>query len=293
MGEAYSKSGRPVAALKALNRAHALAPGDWTCSFFIGEVYRSTGQFTLANAEFHTILAARPDETGVLLALAESFLALGTQEFTTGFLGRSEVSFSKAVRSALEAVSTSTGFRRVAWKTIADALFEASKITDYEDAAIVTSAAMDVVSVITRDALLGETFKIGGRISLSKLVARDVFDGSAVLLLALASYEYRVQLCQDLEQEGRAAALFDVSVASHAASARIGIGEEEKEELAVHARDSLKEALRNDPANDQYWNALATVNFESNPKLAQHSYIKALELDPKVYMFLLSYHARL
>lgn len=282
LGEAYSRSGRPVAALKALTRAHELAPDDWICLFFIGDVYRLTAQYTLANDMYESILTERPEETGVLLALAESHLALGMQQFATGFLARSEESFSSSIAIALKVVATSTGFRRVAWKTVANALFEASKTTDYTNPNTIGSAVAEVIQLLTDDTRLGASYKVGNR-SLTDLASRDAaLDGPGVLLVALATYEYRVRLSEDLEPVHKSAAIFDVAIALYPASIHNLILESDKSGFASRSQDMLKEALHGDPSNDYYWNALGISHFDTDPKIAQHCYIKALEFDSKV-----------
>jgi len=46
--------------------------------------------------------------------------------------------------------------------------------------------------------------------------------------------------------------------------------------------DAITNALREEPTNDSYWTAYGNAHFSDQPEIAQHAYIKALELDPKV-----------
>jgi superkiller protein 3 len=60
------------------------------------------------------------------------------------------------------------------------------------------------------------------------------------------------------------------------------ISKEDQERAEKQAVACLTKALREDPGNDTYWNALGSMNFVGQPKTAQHAYIKALEIDNKV-----------
>ena len=45
--------------------------------------------------------------------------------------------------------------------------------------------------------------------------------------------------------------------------------------------NSIKNALKSEPGNDEYWNLLGNIVFESNQKLCQHCYIKSIEIDSR------------
>ena len=127
LGEAYAKSGRPVAALKALGHAASISPDECTCAFLMGVVHQQMEQYELAIAKYEQILLHHPDEPGVPLSLADAFLELGRSQFSTGLITRSDSSFASSIAICLCAIDAFTSFRCVAWKTVADALFELSK----------------------------------------------------------------------------------------------------------------------------------------------------------------------
>ena len=123
LGEAYARAGRHAAAVKVLEHARTLRPDDWICSYLIADVQSQTGQFNEAITSLQSILDEHPSELGVLVALSTAHLNSGTQQASSGFFARAEVSFLAAIEVAWRAMETNSGFSRIAWKIIGDALF--------------------------------------------------------------------------------------------------------------------------------------------------------------------------
>ncbi|KAF8322289.1 hypothetical protein DL93DRAFT_2205831 [Clavulina sp. PMI_390] len=281
LGEAYSRSGRPAAALKALNHAHGLAPDDWTCQFFTAEVYRQMGLYDMAISLLEHILALEQtkDEVGVIVSLAESHLALGRAQFISSFVSRAELSWASAIHVSCRMLETTTGFKRIAWKVVADSLLALSRLTTLSQA----PAIAEVVELLLphfSSLPQSSSSKVGGIRPWSRVVEalREDVRGSNVGWLAVAAYHIRVELCSD-DDELESATLYDYATSLHALSSRCLPSE--LDQLRVGAIDALKRALIHESGNDMYWNALGTITMSSNPKIAQHSLIKAIELDGK------------
>ncbi|KDQ10122.1 hypothetical protein BOTBODRAFT_164222 [Botryobasidium botryosum FD-172 SS1] len=279
LGEAYARSGRHVAALKALKRAQELRPDDWVCAYLTGDVQQQLGLYSTAVETFHGILEKRPDEIGVLAMLSETYLALGREEFATGFLRRAEGSFIDSITVAKSVIDLSAGFRRIPWKTASDAVLELSKTAVFNDPKAVGEALLSLAQLIAADDSAGKK-KIAGLISMSQLMDQlgDAPEGLTALWLAVALFEYRATLGEDEGTTG--SAHYDHAIVLHRLSMRV-MAEEDKNSCLDQATDSIKQALREEPGNEAYWNALGAFNFASNPKIAQHAFIKALEYDSK------------
>lgn len=281
LGEAYSRSGRPAAALKALNRAHELAPDEWTCVLFTADVYRQMGLYETAISMLEQVLQARPYEVGILVARAESHLALGRSEFAAGFQSRAEISWSNAIIAACSMLASAAGYKRIAWKTVADALFELSKITSFTAMKEVSRAIQTLNSHFDDDALASDS-NIASATALKQIITDAAQDlrGKNVIWLAAAAYHIRIRLCED-DNELVAAAFYDYAVACHRL---VSVCTAEETALVLkEGMSSAKSALRHDPGNEACWNALGTISFASNPMIAQHSFIRAIELDQKVH----------
>ncbi|KAI6044690.1 superkiller protein 3 [Pisolithus marmoratus] len=274
LGEAYSKAGRYAAALKALARANELNPDDWLCTYLIGEVQRQTGKLGEALYSYNSVLRKRPDEVGVLISLALTELALAREEWISGFFVRAEQTFASTISTSLSTVEASSGYGGIAWKLIGDALLGLSGATTFADQEVIRDILVKATSMLQHVT----SKRIAHVFTLSPIQDGLPLTGSHALQAAVASYDYRITI-GSTDDIVMGSALYDLGLALHAWS---------KEERAT-GRDSalevasslLKEALYKDPNEPTYWTALAITYFLDRPKISQHAYIKALELDPK------------
>ncbi|KAJ4000018.1 TPR-like protein [Lentinula boryana] len=274
LGEAYFKSGRHSAALKALGRSQELHDeSNWICSFFTAEVYRQTGQFENAIEQLGTVLSSKPAEVSVLTALARTYLDLGRAQFSDGFVARAEHSFLESIRLSLRAITDSTGFRTVIWKTVADALYFLSTKDTFCNRNALYPVLVDIKN------LLGSPSSRIADIIAQQLQGHSRLDTTETLELAIATYDHRVNLGSS-ENVAVGSAWFDLSVALRALAKKIPDGDK-KANVTTQSHKALIEAIRTSPTNDSYWVALGDTHFVEQPKMAQHAYIKALEIDSK------------
>ncbi|KAH9895045.1 TPR-like protein [Cubamyces lactineus] len=275
LGEAYSRAGRYAAAIKALEHARELDPKDWVASYFIGDVQRQMGLYEEAIRAFRSILSSRPQELGVLHSLGQSYLDLGRFELSTGFSARAETSFLSAVSITLDLLDASSGFRRVAWKTIADALFHLSAFADISDDALVRDVLERVIPLVTDHPEKGLTDIIS-----YPLTTEQTNDLSLLALeVALAAYDYRLTLGA-ISDAAKGSAFYDLGSALSTFARRTSDGAK-RDRAQQHAIAQFKEAIRLDPGNDAFWVALGNATFLSQPGVCQHAYIRALEVDSK------------
>lgn len=273
LGEAYSRAGRHAAAVKALARAQELSPNDWICSYFIGEVHHQTGRFQEAIDAFESILIERPSEIGVLMPLAQTHLDFGRHEISVGFLARAEQSFGMCVQVAVQAIRETSGFRNMAWKTAADAIFHLSKQSSFFDVKFVRTILSDAISLLPAET----STRLSNLLSLPKISSNLPLSGHQALEIAIVAYDCRLSSVD----AATGSSWYDLGIALHYWSTKSfsKVDQERANKLAV---ECLTTALREDPGNDAYWNALGSVNFVAKPKSAQHAYIRALEIDHKV-----------
>lgn len=276
LGEAYGKAGRHAAAIKALERALQLDPNDWVCTYSIGDLQRQTGQYTEAAAAFEGILESQPAEVGVLAALAQTHLDLGRAEVLGGFAARAEESLAKAVITAMKVVREHPGFRAVAWKVIGDAAFTLSQRETFFDPHLVLSSLTDILSLLQD--IRHE--RLEGIVQPPYIAESGSVAGVDAATIAVLAYDLRVDL-NVAEKVARASAWFDLGAALRSwltklpSSSAIG---EKAEKLALSC---MTGALREEPANETYWMHLGDAHFTSQPKTAQHCYIRALDIDNK------------
>nr|GAT57676.1 antiviral protein [Mycena chlorophos] len=277
LGEAYSKAGRHAAAIKALARAQELDPNDWMCAFFLADVQRQTGQLQEAVDALHIILSARPTEIGVLISLGQAYLELGRSQAAEGFANRAERSFVAAIRTAMQTLKQSAGFRSLSWKTIADALFCLSERSACSDEVEVRQALQEVLAVLTPHTDTNTNLR--GIITGSQPDPAAPITPKHILRVAAVACDHRVALGSS-ESTARASALHDFGIVLLALACHEPSGDAQQE-LQLRGTQSLTAAVRESPGNDAFWTALGDSHFASQAKTAQHAYIKALELDSK------------
>ncbi|PIL34098.1 hypothetical protein GSI_03809 [Ganoderma sinense ZZ0214-1] len=275
LGEAYSKAGRYAAAFKALERARELDPDDWVASYFIGDAQRQMGVYAEAISAFETILVGRPAELGVLHSLGQTYLELGHFELATGFLARAETSFISAIRVTLVLLDASSGFRRVAWKTLADSFYQLSNLSGFSDQESVKEVAASVLPLVTEHPGKDLVDIISEPLSIDDQTDMALF----MLQIAFAAYEYRLSLGA-IDDVAKATAHYDLGAAL-SAFARRTLDAVKREKAQQEAITQFKHALRLEPGNDAFWIALGNVTFLSQPTLCQHAYIRAIEIDGK------------
>ena len=262
--------------MKALGRARELLPDDWMCSYFIGEVQQQVGQYQEAINTFESILVHRPSEVGVLMALGQTHLDLGRSEISTGFPTRAEQSFVASICTALQAINDNPGFRAVAWKVVADAVFHLSSCPCFKAEEKELVELSEVTSLVSGEL----SDRLSGILTSSDLQNVSSFNELKVLEIAIAAYDYRISLSSS-ESLSNGSAWYDLGVALNCWSKKTR-NPEGRLKADQEAISCLKEALLQDAGTDLYWNALGNINFEDKPKVAQHAYIKALEIDSKV-----------
>lgn len=275
LGEAYNNAGRQVAATKALERAKELSIDDWMCSYLLGDVRRQLGQFTDAIDIFQKILIDRHTELGVLVSLSQTYIDCGHDEARTGFTARSETSFVAAIYVSLQIVAEHPGFRSLAWKTIGDSLYALSERTSFLDYEAVVSGIRAAVNHVTKS-----SEDLAAIVPLDP-TACDLVGGLAALEAAILAYHTRLSLSSN-QVDSRGGPEYDLGAALLAWGAKLPADDVKAKSAQEKGAELLVRALKEDPWNDLYWLALGTAKFLLRPKTAQHAYLKALDIDPKV-----------
>jgi superkiller protein 3 len=107
--------------------------------------------------------------------------------------------------------------------------------------------------------------------------------GRSALELALAAYDYRLALLAK-DDHAYGSAWADLGVSLYAWT-RTTTDSDRADKAQKEAVVSLTEALRCEPGAPAYWIALGDAQFVRQPKVAQHAYIRALEIDKTVGRF--------
>lgn len=287
LGEAYAASGRHVAALKTFAKARVLAPGEWQIEYSTADLQRQLGEFDEAVTGFERILSDRPDELGVRVALAETRLMQGRGEYATGYVARAEHSYARALADSLVALQDDLHLRS-GWKIVADACYELTKFGTLKDLEHILSSAVTPLLDLTQpeevDAKLPSVSVVTLECARAALSAPEE---RPLLLASIFFYKLRV-LLNAADDNVAGSAWADLATALYAfgrsASDAVQTSEEsERNRLSLRqAIGCIKQALKHEPGNENFWLALGNLTFGHGVKLAQHSYIRAIENSPRV-----------
>ncbi|KAF9451265.1 protein prenylyltransferase [Macrolepiota fuliginosa MF-IS2] len=269
LGEVYSKAGRHAAAIKALHRALELDPENWLCTFLTGELKSEMGLFQDAIVIFNRLLEHRPDELSVLVALAQAYLSLGRTESREGYHVRAETSFLNAIDVALSIIQRHSGFGGLAWKVISDGTLQMCSRPVFQE-----KARADEISGTLKSLLSTERAQT---LDLPSITEFESSESLAFLGISIHACSLRLDLNAP-SSVARGSAWYDLAISLQFWCHRVATPKPEVEKRIVEA---IKNALREDPSNDLYWIAYGNAHFSGHAKIAQHAYIKALELDSK------------
>ena len=259
------------------------------CDFQIGQVHRQLGDHQLAVDAFLEILSQHEGDV-VKVALAETRLEMAQAYRNSGFIDRAKDSWAMALNAGLELTET-VGARGVAWKVVSDSLANLAGVlhgplegeNSLTDALLCTGTLLQQEWEDADDSL---SSLVGLSILINHLKGEGpvpILEGGAIAgRLSIVACSYRVHLAGTVDTS-LSSALFDLAASLFNYCARITIIPDTAK-LHQTAAGLLKRGLRLSPGNEEYWNALGTLSFNTNPKLAQHAYIKALEIDPKVIL---------
>jgi superkiller protein 3 len=286
LGESYAQSGRYATALKTLERAQALAPEtDWIGAYTIGTVQRDMGLYSQAVDIFSRILVDYPNgkDPLVLTALAGAYLDLGCSEAETGYHMRAEISWCSSLELAHQLASEVSlqAARRVGWKLAYDTLIELGKRRVFLD-----MGAVQAVLAPLAELLSGRAHEFERHLASAFQIAQVVDEllegpnGSTVLKMAAATSAYLITLSSDDED---VAANAWAGIAIPLSNAKpFEETDESRKKLESAAVNAVKHALRRDPLNDALWSLYGSLVFATDAKVAQHAYIKAVEINKHV-----------
>lgn len=282
LGVTYRASGKHVAALKVFARALTIDPSSWYAKFCIGDVQRETGLYEAAIETFREILLARPEELGVQIVLSETLLCLGQEQIAGGFSGRGERSLVDSLKIMEEVISKGLA-TRVAWKVTGDALSGLGALVILELAGESTPIAGRLLAKLEEEGIDG---KIEAMDSMTTSLLAGSFEeeGPSELFAALAVLAFKMRVLLETQtDESVGSAWLDLGMAISSLRPLISILalDSTSEDILNQAIRCLKNGLRREPLNSIFWNALGVLSFDLSPRLAQHSFIKAIEHSPR------------
>ncbi|QSL66882.1 hypothetical protein MERGE_001269 [Pneumocystis wakefieldiae] len=272
LGEAYAKSGKYIAALKALKRSISLDEDNWFVQYLIGDVQKKLGLYKDASKSYYTILERHPDEFVVTLALSENYVFWASSWKERGFYKKSEDYAIKSLKIVEASKSHCKEDSYTLWIILSRACFLLSSffVTDSESLTSILNKLYEEHNF--------DDEKLIAIIDDLPLHKKDLFDhnNSCYLLLWAFLFMKRTvrlsvknRVAHSMSWYGLGQILFLIYLQN------------------VDARGDwihcsiycLKRAIKMDSRNPTFWRAFGIVNSTLNSKISQYALIKSLKLD--------------
>jgi superkiller protein 3 len=293
LGESYHNSGRYNSASRAFNYAENPTDGvvlkrsdeeGWFTKYMLANVNRELSEFDEALAGYEAVLASRPKEFGVSIALLQTLVEKGWHCVETGFFGEAADSATRGIEVAL----TITEYKPDAfnlWKAVGDAcsLFtwvqeklkqfpveliekvlrsRSDMKIDFDEHKDIDGLGQDALTALSTEehTTLAKVLKasiLAQKRAISSC-AHDIH-AQAVAWYNLGWTEYRAHVC--LEQEGT-----------------------EGFKLTTYLRAAMKcfkRAIELEAGNSEFWNSLGVITTTLSPKVAQHAFVRSLHLNER------------
>ncbi|KAH8644911.1 Superkiller protein 3 [Alternaria alternata] len=293
LGESYHNSGRYNSASRAFNYAENPTDGvllkrsdeeGWFTKYMLANVNRELSEFDEALAGYEAVLASRPKEFGVSIALLQTLVEKGWHCVEAGFFGEAADSATRGIEVAL----TITEYKPDAfnlWKAVGDAcsLFtwvqeklkqfpveliekvlrsRSDMKIDFDEHKDIDGLGQDALTALSTEehTTLAKVLKasiLAQKRAISSC-AHDIH-AQAVAWYNLGWTEYRAHVC--LEQEGT-----------------------EGFKLTTYLRAAMKcfkRAIELEAGNSEFWNSLGVITTTLSPKVAQHAFVRSLHLNER------------
>ena len=242
LGDAYMARGSYVAARKAFEKVLSMSSESLYSRLMIADIRQKLGYHQDAIADYSELLENNPDYLPALRGLGETQISLAYVNLQQ-FVDRNVLDCCQSSLSVLTRAALLQPGMAGTWRLLGEA---ASLVSALSEAAV---TGVRVPSVLLRTMTGPED--------------TDLFDRAALLELSVRCYT------KSLALEPRAPPTWhDLGLAQAAAGS------------LDTASVSLKRAISLDPRQAHFWNSLGLIlTKQENWALAQHCYIKSLELD--------------
>ena len=232
------------------------------------------------------------DHLPSLKGLGDSYLALAKEYFVTGFYGRAAVATNDGLHVLLRAIKINQQLQCL-WKLIADLCSLVKCFPNYLhliDVRVVKDIVDNVDPTKVDESLhLSKGLDYLGLDIIRGLESKDAASSLDTLLCfltcACVAYKYAIFL-NGKDRESVGGYWHDLSVTYYNIHKTLSEQPEGNDEelstcLSMCIR-CIKVALKFEPANFNFWNALGVVSLTANAKISQHAFAKSIEHSPKV-----------
>lgn len=263
LGEAYTNSGRYIAAAKAFERALVYDSDSWVAEYQLGIVNREVMQYEDAIESFKKVLENGYNEMSVKIALIDTYLRAAWYNLVNEFFSQAVDQAVECILAAKKAIGEGINTQMI-WKTVGDACEIFLLVESQEDKVPLTE--------------LTNMLEIGCHEQ-----ERGLQEGSTVretlIKFTITSFELSLGSCRK-DVSSRAMGYYNLGVVLLKASTKWG------QDTLNESVEHLKKAIELEHRNFDFWNAYGIASSSINPRVAQHCFIRSLSFNiaqPKVW----------
>jgi superkiller protein 3 len=251
---------------------------NWFAKYMLANVGRELGEYELACEGYRAVLSLRPQEFGVLVALSETLIAMAWKYVETGYYGRAVDGVVECV-SVMEKVLQQRTDAFNLWKTLGDACLIFSWVQRLADRFPRSSILRLLESDLEPSEfdIMADVDKIGPS-TFENIKRGDLDDVTTSLYAGILAYKRAISATAD-DRHAHAVAWYNLGAAEYRAYAVLPKSEMKSRLAAIRC---FKRTIKLEPGNHEFWNALGSATAELNPKVAQHSLVRALYINEKV-----------
>ncbi|CAG8506210.1 7556_t:CDS:10 [Funneliformis mosseae] len=292
LAESYRREGRYTASMKAFLRAIELDPSSVFANYKAATVKQKLGMYAEAIDQYNLTLekAQIKGEENHMLSLkglGDCYLALTKEYFQGGYYGRAAESLGHGLSTILRAIRVNNKVQCL-WKLVGDLCIAAPSLPNYLDL-VPVEIIVNLVEIARKVDL---DFKLHLPKDIDNLGIRLITDtdfsnlrGADLLIILLTcgclAYKYAILLSGN-RSDTASALWYDLGLIYYNVYQCIsGDGNEvDMSNLLSIAIRSVKIALKFEPTNSNFWNALGVMTLIDDAKISQNAFIKAINYSP-------------
>ncbi|RIA96123.1 hypothetical protein C1645_815807 [Glomus cerebriforme] len=298
LAQAYRNEGKYMASMKAFLRVTELDSSSVYAHYQIATVKQKLGMYTDAIEQYKVTLEkaqikGEENHLPSLKGLGDCYLTLTMEYFQSGYYGRSIESLSQGLSIVLRAIRANNKVQCL-WKLVGDLCVAAHLLPNYLNLVSIgpVVSLIDIARQIDLDLKLHlpkDIDNFGIRLitdsDFSNLPNSDLL----IILLTCGCLAYKYAIVLSGNQSDTAPSLwYDLGIIYyHLYQYMSGSGNEVNNNhesisnfLSVAIRN-IKIALKFEPTNHHFWNALGVMTFIVDAKISQHAFIKAMDYSSK------------
>ncbi|KAG5518651.1 hypothetical protein PMAC_002620 [Pneumocystis sp. 'macacae'] len=273
LGEAYARSGKYRAALKALNRSKCLDKNNWYVQYLMGDIQKLLGFYKDACESYYSILECHPDEFAVVLALSETYVSWSYIWKEKGFYKKSEEYAIKCLEIIRDSSNNKNNnkYSYSLWTILGKACFLLSSffVTDLESLILMLNTLYNEYNF--------HNDKLVPIIDNLPLDQKDLFNckNSSLLLWTFLFIKraVRVSVKNEIAHSMSWYSLGQILFLIHFQNVNL---DSSWVKSSIYC---LKRAIKMHPENATFWRALGVAASTLNPKFSQYALIRSLKLD--------------